>query len=86
MKNLETYIERQNVWRAYANLPLFDINNLSAYDVTDLASLLSASLSPENLHCDGEITIAQARAKYAFYFLVAKELNKTGHHAVISNL
>jgi hypothetical protein len=86
MKNLETYIERQNVWRGYANLPLFDINNLSAYDVTELSSSLSSDLSPENLHCDGEITITQARAKYAFYVKVAKELNKTGHHAVISNL
>jgi hypothetical protein len=86
MKNLKTYIEQQNVWRGYANLPLFDINNLSANDVTDLSLSLSSDLSPENLHCDGEITITQARAKYAFYFLVAKELNKMGHNAVVHNL
>jgi hypothetical protein len=86
MKNLKTYIEQQNVWRGYANFPLFDIKNLSANDVTELASSLSSDLSPENLHCDGEITIAQARAKYSFYTKVAMELNKTGHNAVVHNL
>jgi hypothetical protein len=86
MKNLQEYINQQNFWRGYAKLPLFDINNLSASDVTKLASLASSNLSPENLHCDGEITITQARAKYAFYRKVIRELEKVGHHFTVTDL
>jgi hypothetical protein len=86
MKNLNTYIVQQNFWRGYANLPLFDIKNLSASDVTELASSLSSNLSPENLHCDGEITITQARAKYNFYMKVVLELGKTGHRFTITDM
>jgi hypothetical protein len=86
MKNLNTYIVQQNFWRGYANLPLFDIKNLSASDVTELADALSSNLSPENLHCDGEITITEARAKYAYYLKVIRELEKVGHHFTITDL
>ena len=48
------------------------------------ASLISldSDLSPENLHCDGEITARQAQAKYKMYSRVVAELEaycKTRH-------
>ena len=37
---------------------------------------LSCALSPENLHCDGEISAAQARAKYRALTAAARELQQ----------
>lgn len=85
MKNLQIYIQQQNVWRGYAKQPLYDIDNLSADDVTELASALSSNLSPENLHCDGEISITQARAKYSFFMKVIMDLGKVGHRFIITD-
>jgi hypothetical protein len=33
-------------------------------------------LSPENLHCDGEISATQAQNKYDYYGRVIKELDR----------
>ncbi len=50
-------IERQ---RAKRSAP---VNGLSA-ELTEAFRDLSCRLSPENLHCDGEITRAQAQRRY----------------------
>jgi hypothetical protein len=42
--------------------------------VNDLARSLDSDLSPENLHCDGEISHAEAERKYQFYGKVIKDL------------
>ena len=47
---------------------------LSQAAVTDLAKSIDGALSPENLHCDGEISARQAQAKYNNYMRVLKEL------------
>jgi hypothetical protein len=39
-----------------------------------LARSLDGDLSPENLHCDGEISQAEAQRKYNYYGKVIKEL------------
>lgn len=79
MKALQQYIDHKNVWRSLTKQPLYDINNLTANDVTVLCQSLDGDLSPENLTCDGEISASQAQAKYRFYVRVARDLEKTGH-------
>jgi len=73
MKNLTAYVEQQNGWNAiFGKAPVK--MPLSQAAVTDLAKSIDAGLSPENLHCDGEISARQAQAKYNNYMRVLKEL------------
>jgi hypothetical protein len=73
MKNLTAYVEQQNGWNAiFGKAPVK--MPLSQAAVTDLAKSIDGALSPENLHCDGEISPAQARKKYNQYQRVLKEL------------
>ena len=73
MKNLTAYVEQQNGWNAiFGKAPM--TLPLSQAAVTDLAKSIDGALSPENLHCDGEISARQAQAKYNNYMRVLKEL------------
>ena len=73
MKNLTAYVEQQNGWNAiFGKAPMK--MPLSQESVTDLAKSIDGALSPENLHCDGEISARQAQAKYNNYMRVLKEL------------
>ena len=73
MKNLTAYVEQQNGWNAiFGKAPM--TLPLSQAAVTDLAKSIDGALSPENLHCDGEISARQAQAKYNNYMRVLKDL------------
>ena len=73
MKNLTAYVEQQNGWNAiFGKAPVK--MPLSQAAVTDLAKSIDGALSPENLHCDGEISARQAQAKYNNYMRVLKDL------------
>ena len=73
MKNLKAYIEQKNTWQI-----LFSGTKLLTLDTAQgrkaIAEQLDCDLSPENLHCDGEITARQAQAKYKMYSRVVAEL------------
>ena len=76
MKNLTHYIDNRNSWNS-----IFGATNqitfpLSQKNADDLASALDGDLSPENLHCDGEISQAEAQRKYNYYGRVIKELDR----------
>ena len=76
MKNLQHYIDNRNQWNSF-----FPGNKtikfpLDQKTVDDLARSLDGDLSPENLHCDGEISVAQANRKYNEYGRVIAQLNK----------
>ncbi|MBT6367007.1 MAG: hypothetical protein HOJ68_12785 [Bacteroidetes bacterium] len=72
MKNLNNYINEQLLWGGfYGRQVTFPLSQKS---VDLIASTLDRDLSPENLHCDGEISPAQAERKYQFYGKVIKEL------------
>ena len=73
MKNLTAYVEQQNGWNAIFGKAPMKLP-LSQESVTDLAKSIDGALSPENLHCDGEISPAQARKKYNQYQRVLKDL------------
>ena len=74
MKSLQNYIDVRNSWNSF--FPGSTVVNfpLTQAQVDDLARSLDSDLSPENLHCDGEISQAEAQRKYNYYGKVIKEL------------
>ena len=75
MQNLTKYIDNRNDWNAIFGTPAMTFP-LTQKDVDDVARSLDSNLSPENLHCDGEISVAEADRKYRFYAKVYKELEQ----------
>ena len=75
MKNLTHYIDNRNSWNSFfprqQRPSAFPLDQKT---VDDLARSLDGDLSPENLHCDGEISQAEAQRKYNYYGKVIKEL------------
>ncbi len=72
ISTLEAYVEQENKWSAiFGGKPLSLLNKA---DRQKIADKIDSALSPENLHCDGEITAAQARKKYQHLTRVAREL------------
>jgi hypothetical protein len=71
---LTGYVKQMNDWNAiFGTGPVtFPLTEETAQKI---ASKLDGELSPENLHCDGEISPAQAQKKYNFLTLVLDELN-----------
>ena len=78
MKNLKQYIDSANNWGAIFREPPITFP-LSQAAVDKLVSSLNGDLSPENLHCDGEISAAEANKKYQFFKAVAAELADYAH-------
>jgi hypothetical protein len=74
MKNLQDYIDNRNSWNSFFPNSTTITFPLSQKNVDDLAGSLDSDLSPENLHCDGEISQAEAQRKYNYYGKVIKEL------------
>ena len=74
MKNLQDYIDNRNSWNSFFPGNKTITFPLSQKTVDDLARSLDGDLSPENLHCDGEISHAEAQRKYNYYGRVIKEL------------
>lgn len=72
MTALQDYLDRANRMNRLFKKPEFDLS--VARDRHEIAAHISGDLSPENLHCDGEISPAQARLKYKHLMAVAKEL------------
>ena len=73
MQNLKNFIDDNNRWIAFFNTAPMTFP-LSQTQVNDLARTLDSKLSPENLHCDGEISPREAQRKYQYLTTVALEL------------
>ena len=74
MKNLQHYIDNRNQWNSFFPNSKTITFPLDQKTVDSLARSLDGDLSPENLHCDGEISQAEAQRKYNYYGRVIKEL------------
>jgi len=73
MKNLTAYVEQQNSWNSiFGQAPM--TMPLSQSSVDSIARSIDSGLSPENLHCDGEISAREAQTKYNRYMRVLNEL------------
>jgi hypothetical protein len=75
MKYLQDYIDNKNAWTRFFNAPAINFP-LTQAEVKSLAGGLDSDLSPENLHCDGEISHAAAERKYQYYGKVIKDLDR----------
>ena len=73
MRNLKKYVDQSNEWDAIFGKPEM-VYPLDQDGVTRVANCLDGEMSPENLHCDGEISHRQAQAKANFYYAVFDEL------------
>ena len=71
---LTNYVEQLNSWNAIFGKSGIEFP-LDAQSAQAIGSKLDGELSPENLHCDGEISAAQAQKKYNFLTSVLDELN-----------
>ena len=71
---LTGYVKQMNDWNAIFGTGPVEFP-LTAETAQKIASKLDGELSPENLHCDGEISHAQAMKKYNFLTAVVDELN-----------
>ena len=60
--NLTTWLARENDIRKYFNEPLLELPR----DKTRVIQMLEASLSPENLTCDGEIRGLDLQRKFQY--------------------
>jgi len=79
--SLKKYIEEKNVWpKITGKGTVFPENpkDLTATHAKSLYESLEGALSPENLHCDGEISHAQAMAKYRRYHKAIEQLEALG--------
>lgn len=72
MKNLKAYVDNKNQWNAIFGMAPMDINN--DMHRVQIAQTLDGELSPENLHCDGEISQAEAMRKLRKLNKVCAEL------------
>ena len=71
---LSNYVEQLNSWNAIFNDESIEFP-LTAESAQKIGSKLDCELSPENLHCDGEISAREAQRKYNFLTSVVDELN-----------
>ena len=76
MKNLQHYIDNRNSWNSFFPNNTVITFPLNQKTVDELAESLDCDLSPENLHCDGEISHAEADRKYRYYGRVIKDLDR----------
>lgn len=74
MQALNDYVAQKNAWgKIFGSKPLSLTN---AQDRKRIAEHIDSELSPENLHCDGEISPAEAQRKYRKLARVAQQLQK----------
>lgn len=78
-KALQNIIDQQNFWAKISNKPEVNIDTLTAEQAEDIYETIDCGLSPENLHCDGEISRSAAMKKYNTYMQAVKELKRMGH-------
>ena len=75
MKNLKKYIDDRNRWEAiFGGTPI--TFPLSQKVVDNIGQSLDSDLSPENLHCDGEISYKEAIKKGNYLNDVLDDLNR----------
>ena len=74
MNTLTQYVNDMNQWNAIFGMTPLDINN--DLDRVQIAQKIDSELSPENLHCDGEISQAEAMRKLRKLNKVCAELIK----------
>ena len=76
MKALNALIKQENDWASLFNSKFVAYEVATAQGRKRVAEMIDAKLSPENLSCDGELPIAQVRARYRALTSAAQDLVK----------
>lgn len=76
MKNLIRYVEQKNSWYKIFNKQPKYLDLDKPADRQRIANIIDSELSPENLTCDGELSLAQVRSRRNALITVAEELQK----------
>jgi hypothetical protein len=74
MKALNAYVDQKNRWSAIFGAKQYEI--VSKFGRQEVAGMIDADLSPENLSCDGELSRSQVQARYRALTSAAKDLQK----------
>ena len=74
MKALEKFIEQKNHWNSFFNGKQYEI--ISKFGRQEVANMIDAALSPENLTCDGELSRTEVQKRYKELMTAAKQLKK----------
>ena len=86
MRKLKAFIDRENKWRSI----VYKGENLLSLDTPlrrqEVANAIDMQLSPENLSCDGELTLPYIRARYNRLVAVAKQLKAIDPNVVIHEM
>lgn len=85
-KKLKAFVDQENQWRSI----VYKGNNLLTLDTPEgrreIANQIDSQLSPENLSCDGELSLTQVRARYSRLVAVAKQLKAIDPNVVIHEM
>jgi hypothetical protein len=74
MKALVKFIEQKNHWNSFFKGEQYEIKTAAGRQ--HVADMIDASLSPENLTCDGELPRAEINRRYKELTAAAKDLVK----------
>lgn len=74
MKALQTFIAQKNHWNSFFNGEQYEIKTAAGRQ--RVADMIDASLSPENLTCDGELPRAEVNRRYKELVTAARQLKK----------
>lgn len=73
MDALNSFIFEMNGWREFEKKPMIKFP-LNQEEINDIADTVDCRLSPENLHCDGEISNSEANSKWNYLQKVFADL------------
>ena len=78
-KSLKKYVEHLNLWSELHNEgEVYEYPVTTRHTAQVIFAELDSDLSPENLHCDGEISMREANAKLKAILKIALLLNNSG--------
>ena len=78
-KSLKKYVEHLNLWSELHNEgEVYEYPVTTRHTAQVIFAELESDLSPENLHCDGEITSEEANAKLKKILAIGRSLQWAG--------
>lgn len=78
MRNLKVYVDNVNRWAKLFGDTEINVNNIDEEAAQRLFQKIDGDLSPENLCCDGELSMAQVRRKAKMLRGTIADLEKLG--------
>lgn len=74
MKALQEFVAQKNHWNSFFKGQQYEIK--TAKGRQEVADMIDAALSPENLTCDGELSRTEVNKRYKELMTAAKQLKR----------